>query len=73
VKGEASITHFTAGTRHPYWSDALEIRWKPLATPSPRVGVKPMSRITANASANIATSTTARRTKGTPRFVTCAM
>jgi hypothetical protein len=73
VKNEASIIHFTAGTRQPYSIDAPEMRRIPFRTPSPRLGVNPTSRMTAKASANISTRTTARRTNGTPRFVTWAM
>ena len=44
-----------------------------LVTRSPRLGVKPTSRITANAATNMTTRTAALRTNGTPRLVTWAM
>lgn len=73
VNGDASISHFTAGTRQPYSTEAPAIRAIPCLTPPPRCGVKPMSFISTNASTNITTSTTPRRTNGTPRFVAWAM
>ena len=68
------MTHFTAGTRQPYWIEALEIRRIPRATPAPSHRREAEAlRIRTNASTNITTRTAARSAEGTPRFVAWAM
>ena len=67
------MIHFTDGTRQPYWIEAPAIRHLPPQPLDPARGVKPTSFIRTKATTNITTSTTARTTKGTPRFVTWAM
>ena len=72
VNGAASIRYLTAGTRQPY---SIEFAAMPLISANgraPLFGVKPMSRIRANASANITTRTAARRTNGAPRLIAWA-
>ena len=67
------MTRRTEGTRQPY---SIESASRPRISVSgrpPRFGVKPRSRIRTKATQNMTASTTARRTKGTPRFVTWAM
>ena len=49
------MIHFTAGTRQPCSIDALAIARISVVSRPPRLGVKPTSRITAKASANITT------------------
>ena len=64
---------FFSGAVEAWLVDALEIRRTPCTIPCRRSGVKPTSRISTKAATNITSSTTPRRTNGTPRLVACAM
>ena len=68
VNSDSTISHFTAGTRQPYSIEAPAILRISASGRPPCSGVKPMSRISRNATTNITTSTTPRSTNGTPRL-----
>ena len=72
MKTDESMIHFTAGTRQPCSIDALAIARISVVSRPPRLGVKPTSRITAKASANITTSTAPLSRNGTPSEVSWA-
>ena len=73
MNSACTISHLTAGTRQPYSIEAEAIlRISSIGRP-PFWGVKPTSCISANATANITTSTAPRSTNGTPKLVCWAM
>src|SRR6266550_5826324 len=67
------MSHLTAGTRKPYSIEADATFRTSLSTRPPFSGVNPTSRISLNATTNMATRIKPRSTKGTPRFVCCAI
>ena len=72
MNGPASITQRTDGFSRPCRSEARRIPPISARTETRGFGVKPMSCIARHATAKVITSSTARATYGTPRFVTWA-
>ena len=72
VNSASTINHFTAGTFHPYSTEAEVILRISATGRPPFSGVKPTSCMTLKATTNITARTTARSTKGKPMLTTSA-
>src|SRR2546428_6391719 len=73
VNRDSSISQRTDGTRRPYSIEAAAIFRTSVSTRPPFWGENPTSRMSLNATTNIATRMRPRRTKGIPRFVSWAI
>ncbi len=73
VNSALSISHLTAGTRHPYSIESEVILRISATGRRPFAGVKPTSCMSRKATTNITASTAARSRNGTPRSVTWAI